>query len=288
LQASRWFAFDVDCHPDTPTAPEVLRAVAYRLYDGCRSIGFRPILEDSNGKGGFHVWNVVRDPVSTCDVHALARVIARHCGYQGESFPKQPFIKPTGFGNWLRLPGLHHSRNHWSRIYDGTIWLSGEDAAARLLTFTGDDPALVPLAEDWPEEESAGGGDAPCGDDDTHSVEPDCVSFDEDGVTLDLSELRSAVADDAEAEAALDAIEWHVGHCYPHKCAGQGRDDVAFSLACFLVRDLDLNADVALSVMSAWDAGNQPPKGESRLKEIIINAHEYGTSEYGSLLGGGE
>jgi hypothetical protein len=72
----------------------------------------------------------------------------------------------------------------------------------------------------------------------------------------------------------------------PHLALGQGRDDVAFSFAAFLVRDLALPDHVALPWLSAWDSGNAPPKGADRLREIIRNARSYGQKSLGSGLDG--
>jgi hypothetical protein len=63
---------------------------------------------------------------------------------------------------------------------------------------------------------------------------------------------------------------------------GQGRDDIAYLFACWLVRDLRLDDDRPLGWLKFWDAGNRPPKGEARLREIIANAHTYGKRAYGA------
>jgi hypothetical protein len=68
----------------------------------------------------------------------------------------------------------------------------------------------------------------------------------------------------------------------PNKGEGQGRDDTAYIFAAWLVRNMGLSDDEALVWLSEWDAGNLPPKGTERLKEIIQNAHSYGRHEYGS------
>jgi hypothetical protein len=65
---------------------------------------------------------------------------------------------------------------------------------------------------------------------------------------------------------------------------GQGRDDIAFAFACFLVRDLALEDAVALEWLRRWDAGNNPPKGDQRLAEIISSAHANGQRPYGCGL----
>jgi hypothetical protein len=68
----------------------------------------------------------------------------------------------------------------------------------------------------------------------------------------------------------------------PHLDEGQGRDNVAFNFAAWLVRDKQLPDAEALDWLEQWDAGNRPPKGRERLQEIIANAHAYGRRAYGS------
>ena len=63
---------------------------------------------------------------------------------QPETFPKQPEI-PTGkFGNWIRLPGRHHTRDHWSKVWDGRNWLEGIDAVEWILQIKGTSADMIP------------------------------------------------------------------------------------------------------------------------------------------------
>jgi hypothetical protein len=68
----------------------------------------------------------------------------------------------------------------------------------------------------------------------------------------------------------------------PHLAEGQGRDDIAYHFAAFLVRDVAVSDEIALEWLTLWDAGNSPPKGRDRLIEIIRSAHSYGRRGYGS------
>jgi hypothetical protein len=67
-----------------------------------------------------------------------------------ETFPKQAAVAPPGqagqFGNWLRLPGRHHTRDYWSRVWDADAgrWLGGNRAIDHILSIQGDDPGLIP------------------------------------------------------------------------------------------------------------------------------------------------
>ena len=67
----------------------------------------------------------------------------------------------------------------------------------------------------------------------------------------------------------------------PNLGEGQGRDDVAFHFAAFLVRDLALDDATALDWLEQWDTGNRPPKGRDRLAEVVGNAHAYGQRPVG-------
>src|SRR5262249_18714730 len=67
----------------------------------------------------------------------------------------------------------------------------------------------------------------------------------------------------------------------PNLGEGQGRDDVAFNFAAWLVRDLAIADDVALGWVECWDSGNSPPKGRERLATILKNAHAYGQRTVG-------
>jgi len=95
------------------------------------------MLIDSNGKGGFHIRMLFYRPVLSCHALAFGTWLASDYANFGvqrpEVFPKQAF--PTGkrIGSWLRLPGHHHTRDHWSRVWDGTTWLDGSAAVSYLL-----------------------------------------------------------------------------------------------------------------------------------------------------------
>ncbi len=65
-----------------------------------------------------------------------------------EVFPKQSHLQLDNgkrkFGNQLRLPGKHHKREHWSRIYDGSGWVEGNAAAEIILQAPLSSPDQIP------------------------------------------------------------------------------------------------------------------------------------------------
>jgi hypothetical protein len=146
---SRWGALDIDWHGPTSTAPEVNLAAALHWYERLRRLGFAPLLTDSNGAGGYHLRTLFSGPVPTPLVFAFLHwLVADHAEHglphRPETFPKQPRIDPGRYGNWLRLPGRHHTREHWSRVWDGSGWLEGAAAVEFLLALAGDPPRLIP------------------------------------------------------------------------------------------------------------------------------------------------
>src|SRR5262249_55418433 len=113
VNTCRWGAYDVDRHDET-TDPALTWSMAAALWEALTGRGFRVLLTDSSGRGGYHLRVVSREPVPCRDLHHLLGTIAAEVAYRGESFPKQRAVAPGGFGNWLRLPGRHHTRDHWS------------------------------------------------------------------------------------------------------------------------------------------------------------------------------
>jgi hypothetical protein len=260
---SRWGALDIDWHGPDSTAPELNLAAAIGWYGRLIRRGFTPLLTDSNGKGGYHLLIPFSAPAPTPRVFAFVRsLVADHAAYglpqPPEVFPKQARIEPGRFGNWMRLPGRHHTHDHWSRTWDGHRWLDGEEAVDFVLALRGTSPDRIP-AEQPPA--------APAGEP-AWSASP-----------------RPAWSAPARSwSGALAARIATYMRRLPNLGEGQGRDDVAYQSACWLVRDMQLPDAVALDYLRTWDAGNSPPKGEEALRKVVTNAHRYGRSPYGCGL----
>jgi hypothetical protein len=256
---SRWAAVDIDHHSDQSTDPRTNQAAALGWYQKLAALGFAPLLTDSNGEGGFHLLAIFAEPIATKRVLAFVRWLVSDHGQYGlpsppETYPKQARIKPGRYGNRLRLPGRHHTKDHWSRVWNGQRWLEGGAAIDRLIVVEGASQELIPLA---------------------------ARAF------LPPEPARQVVPQFRPVRPVTDGlhgltrrIQAYVARL-PNLCEGQGRDDIAYRLAAFLVRDLELSDDSALPWLRQWDAGNQPPKGDARLREIIQSAHTYGTRAYG-------
>ncbi len=147
----RWFLIDIDQHGNDRAALAEANAKAAFGWDAeLRRRGFHPLLLDSNGCGGFHLLVIFAEPVASHRAHAFATQFVQDYAARGlaqppEVFPKQPDVnEQRRYGNWARLPGRHHTRNHWTRVWDGSAWLEDQAAVDAILKVTGDSPDLIP------------------------------------------------------------------------------------------------------------------------------------------------
>ena len=88
-QTCKWACFDIDCHENfTPEKDQENLAKVDELSRRLRERGIEPLIECSNGKGGYHVWVFFTSPVPARDLYFFVREIAK--GIEGiECNPKQ-------------------------------------------------------------------------------------------------------------------------------------------------------------------------------------------------------
>jgi hypothetical protein len=256
---SRWGAIEVDWHGESSTPPGVNLAAAMHWYSRLADRGFHPLLTDSNGQGAYHLRVLFREPAPSETLHRfLAWLIADHAKVNlpipPETFPKQPKIRPGGFGNWLRLPGRHHTRAHWSRVWDGARWLDGFPAVRFMLSLEGDRAQLIPAEALAPK------------------------------VTVIIRAQPKQRIKRSNGDTQSARVRAYLAKLPAGLGEGQHRDDYGYTFAAFLVRDLDLPDAEALAWLEQWDARNAVPKGTVRLKELIASAHAYGKHAYGRGL----
>jgi hypothetical protein len=156
---SRWLAIDIDNHDlEAVGAPERARRNLTGALEWWRLLaerGYDPMLFDSSGKGGYHLWVLLADPAPTAHVWAMVKALAttwerHHLEEEPEIFPKQP--KPGSLNAWFRLPGMHHTQPHYSRLWSGEEWLSdpwleGHAAIDAMLQAIPGPPPPVPEPE---------------------------------------------------------------------------------------------------------------------------------------------
>lgn len=152
---SRWLGIDVDLHDrdeEWGVTPEGNLAAVRGWHQSLIESGLDPLLMDSNGVGGFHLLVVFAEPMSTKSVHAFgANLVAdferRGLDHKPEVFPDKPTW--DHYGDWLRLLGRHHTRPHYTRVWNDephaeSPWLEGHDAVNRIVATR---PAPVAVLE---------------------------------------------------------------------------------------------------------------------------------------------
>jgi hypothetical protein len=160
---SRWVKNDYDAHVDGEKAPNLASDnFARALESGHRAIavGLHPILSDSNSKGGYHLETIFSSPIPSDRAFWFARWLARgrvvpdgKAFQEVETFPKQPNVNASRpYGNWIRVHGRHHTKNHWEKVWHWTEerWLEGQGAIDYILEHTGDDPKLLEAVDFMP------------------------------------------------------------------------------------------------------------------------------------------
>ena len=134
---SRWLAIDIDLHDDDDLSvtKEGNFVAAIAWWKKLREQGLDPILIDSNGKGGFHLFVFFARPMDSKSVRAFCELTVADFGKHGLDHPPDIFpgnFGPNHYGSWLRVPGRHHTRLHISKIwndepFDEQQWLEGHD-----------------------------------------------------------------------------------------------------------------------------------------------------------------
>lgn len=150
----RWFAIDIDLHdPEAAEAEDCARrnfAAALGWWETLQQKGHDPLLLDSNGAGGFHIWTLLAEPAPAADVFGFADELVsdweqRNLDTAPETYPKSAKLEGDKLGAWLRLPGLHHSRDHFTKVWSGEDWLDdpwleGEAAIDMMIGATAGSP----------------------------------------------------------------------------------------------------------------------------------------------------
>ena len=144
---AKWFAIDIDMHDETViNADEIARAnwsAAIGWSSRLRTAGFDPILMDSNGVGGYHIWVLLDKEYPLVEVFDYADDL--RSDWEAFGLPRKPEIFPPkrevakdDLPYGLRLPGRHHRRSYYTRVwnFDSTgdnDWLEGGEAIEAMM-----------------------------------------------------------------------------------------------------------------------------------------------------------
>lgn len=144
---TRFVTDDIDAHDADPfDFFDFARAVHQELTDQ----GAHPRLENSGG--GWKCWLRFDPPQPAWIVRAWMTRVDDQCRAEGwpaptarEIFPKQDTLRTSeGYGHYVRLPGQHHKRQHWSYFWDGAKFLHGADAVAHWIDWPATSPTVIP------------------------------------------------------------------------------------------------------------------------------------------------
>jgi hypothetical protein len=162
----KWFAIDIDLHDENiPNVDEILEANKRATFDWAgrlRSQGFDPLVIDSNGAGGYHIWVLLDDEYPLADTFDFADALRSDWEELGlprrpEIFPPKREVAPDDLPYTLRLPGRHHKRPHYSRVYNYDLtgdneWLEGGEAIEVMLATR---PGKIPKSTSGPKKKEA-------------------------------------------------------------------------------------------------------------------------------------
>ena len=144
----KWFAVDVDLHDESvPNAGEIAEAnfnACLEWAERLREQGMDPLLFDSNGVGGYHVWVLLDKEYPLADVYDFANEVRSDWDKLGlprkpEIFPPKREVAPDDLPYTLRTPGRHHTRHFYTRVWNFDAiggeneWLEGGDAIEAML-----------------------------------------------------------------------------------------------------------------------------------------------------------
>lgn len=162
-RTAKWFAIDIDLHDESVANADDLAAAnleaglewARRLREKL----FDPLLIDTNGVGGYHLWCLLDDEYPLADVYDT--VAELRSDFLDFGLPRKPEIFPpkreVGDDNLpypLRVPGRHPKRPYYSRVYNferlsENDWLEGAEAIEAMMNIR---PAPLPKSEAAPEK----------------------------------------------------------------------------------------------------------------------------------------
>lgn len=148
-QTCKWFAVDVDLHDEeVANADEIALAnfaACLKWASQLREQFMDPVIMDSNGVGGYHLWCFLDKEYPLAEVYDFADNLRSDWDKLGlprkpEIFPPKRVVAEDDLPYGLRVPGRHHTRHHYTRVWNFDAvpgeneWLEGSDAIEALLS----------------------------------------------------------------------------------------------------------------------------------------------------------
>lgn len=163
---AKWFAIDVDLHdPTVANAGELAAANLAACLAWANRLREKyfldPCVMDSSGAGGYHVWVLLDKEYPLADVFKFVSDLRDDWADFGlprrpEVFPPKAHVEPGHLPYALRLPGRHHTRHHYTRVWNFDAmgeneWLEGAEAVEALLAMR---PAPLPSVKKLSKKEA--------------------------------------------------------------------------------------------------------------------------------------
>lgn len=269
----RWVAVDLDCHADDPALASKNCAYAVVLANRLLGYGFRPLVLDSDGRGGFHLLVLFSEPVDASVafsfVHWLTADWACYGVGRPDLFPRHRWLAPGKVGFALRLLGRHHTRPHWTGVLTPAGPCSGPAAVQAVLSTSGVPPMHIPS--------------------EARSYELDSELLAQTvmllpGQTVEDAERRKAppaVTYSSPHEALAEAYRFLAG-ARP-SVQGQQGDIRCWKLACaFFFKFPSLAPADAMPPFREWNSRCLPAFSEAELWDKLQRAHRYAAGRGGA------
>lgn len=153
---SKWVAWDLDNHGASEKVLGQNAHYAQLLADRLRhELGFDPLVESSDLRGGYHIWVLFDDFISSALAYRFSRwAVEKLCDWRDvlseppECFPKHDRLTGSRrYGISLRAPGRHPRHDGvWSAVLrrDESCYALWPKAIDEMLTYHGDTASRIP------------------------------------------------------------------------------------------------------------------------------------------------
>ncbi len=137
--ATRWLCIHIcSLGKNDPVRPGQNFQAMLEWYEKLKDLGFDPILEDTDGSGSYRLLVLFDTSIPTSQSTEFGTQLV--AGYADQNLLNPPRLIPLPTDadthrtlNYIRLPGRHHTIEHYSTIWNGSMWLEADNAINALL-----------------------------------------------------------------------------------------------------------------------------------------------------------